>query len=103
MISLEGDPFMIIAELPPNEQERLATLYKLNLLDTPTEERFDRITRTAARLFNVPIALISFIDLNRQWFKSCFGVNFGEIARDYSFCAHALLDDEVLVIRDTLN
>src|SRR5690349_14591825 len=94
---------MSIAELPPNEPERLATLHKLNVLDTPVEERFDRITRTAARLFNTPIALISFIDFDRQWFKSCFGLNIGETSRDISFCAHAILDDEVLVIRDTMN
>src|SRR5262245_34570540 len=103
MIFRRGDHLMTVAELLPNEQERLTTLYKLNLLDTPSEERFDRITRIAARLFNSPIALISLIDFNRQWFKSCFGFNVTETPREISFCAHAILDDEVLVIRDTLN
>ena len=58
------------APLPPDEEQRLATLHGLNILDTKPEERFDRITRLAAAIFEVPVVLISFIDRDRQWFKS---------------------------------
>ncbi len=91
---------MIKAPLPPNEAERLATLRGLNILDTPPEERFDRITRTAKRLFDVPIVTISLIDAERQWFKSCLGLPIRETARDISFCAHGLLCKDVLVVED---
>lgn len=87
--------------LPENEAERLAALRALNILDTPSEERFDRITRTAKRLFNVPIALITLVDTNRQWFKSCYGLNIAETHRSVSFCAHAIVGDDALVIPDT--
>lgn len=61
---------MLEPPIPPDEQQRLAVLRSLHILDTPPEERFDRITRTAQRLFNVPIALISLVDAQRQWFNS---------------------------------
>lgn len=73
---------------------------KLNLLDTPAEDRFDRITRLAAMLLNVPIAYISLVDANRQFLKSCFGMPQGETSRDVAFCAHAILGDEALVVPD---
>lgn len=85
---------------PARERERLTALRALNLLDTPPEERFDRLTRLACQVFNVPIALISLVDANRQWFKSCQGIADGEAAREESFCAHAILHDEALVIHD---
>lgn len=72
------------------------------ILDTPPEERFDRVTRMARRLFGVPIALISLVDENRQWFKSCFGLDVSETERRISFCAHAILLDGALVIEDAL-
>ena len=84
------------------ERERLTALRALNLLDTAPEERFDRLTRLACQVFNVPIALISLVDANRQWFKSCQGIADGESAREESFCAHAILNDEALVINDAL-
>ena len=87
--------------IPHNEEERLNALRSLNVLDTPPEERFDRLTRLAKRMFDVPIALVSLVDENRQWFKSCVGVDASETARDISFCGHAILSDEVLVIPDT--
>ena len=61
---------MLEAELPENENERLHLLYGLNILDTPVEERFDRITRLVCNILDVPIAAISLIDEHRQWFKS---------------------------------
>ncbi|MFC5398568.1 sensor domain-containing diguanylate cyclase [Undibacterium jejuense] len=71
------------------------------MLDTGPEERFDRITRMAKRIFNVPIALVSLVDENRQWFKSCDGLNVKETDRQVSFCAHAILEQNTLVIHDT--
>jgi len=92
---------MIKPEIPANEPQRLETLRGLGILDTPAEERFDRITRMAKRLFNVPIALVSLVDENRQWFKSCMGVPVCETGRDISFCGHAILGDITFYIEDT--
>ncbi len=91
------------APLPANEEQRLRTLHSLALLDTPAEERFDRITRLAARLFNIPIALITLVDAERQWFKSRFGESMTQTPREQSFCAHAILDSETFVVNDALN
>tara|TARA_R110001583_G_scaffold16518_13_gene67657 strand:+ start:1037 stop:2023 length:987 start_codon:yes stop_codon:yes gene_type:complete len=91
---------VIAPEIPVNDVERLKTLRALNILNTPMEERFDRITRMARRLFNVPIALVSLIDEDRQWFKSCMGLDVRETPRDISFCGHAILDDSILVVPD---
>lgn len=89
-------------DLPANEAQRLFALRSLNVLDTPNEERFDRITRMAQRLFNVDIAVVSLVDTNRQWFKSCIGLDATETSRDVSFCGHAILDDAVMVIENAL-
>lgn len=88
--------------IPPNEQARVDTLRALNILDTPPEERFDRITRLARRLFDVPMALVSLVDANRQWFKSCMGLPVTQTSRDISFCGHAILGDDVFIVPDTL-
>ena len=87
---------------PVNESERLAALRSLGLLDSPPEQRFNRITRTAARIFDVPIALVSLVDAERQWFKSRYGLHAGETPRSVSFCGHAILQDGALVIEDAL-
>ena len=71
---------------PDDEAVRLKTLQSLKLLDTAPEERFDRLTRLARRLFDVPIALVSLVDTNRQWFKSRSGMNISETPRAISFC-----------------
>lgn len=89
-------------DTPQDEQARLEALQSLSILDTPPEERFDRLTRMAKRLFGVPIALVSLVDENRQWFKSCFGLNVSETSRDISFCGHAILGDDLFVIPDTI-
>ncbi|MES2532179.1 MAG: sensor domain-containing diguanylate cyclase [Pseudomonadota bacterium] len=93
---------MLAPALPPDEATRVATLRSLNILDTSAEERFDRLTRLAKRLFGVPIALVSLVDADRQWFKSCFGLSATETSRDISFCGHAILDDDILMIPDAL-
>ena len=93
---------MLEAPFPSDEQQRLAVLRNLHILDTPPEERFDRITRTAQRLFNAPIVLISLIDAQRQWFKSCQGLPVSETPRSISFCSHAILADTPLIIPDVL-
>ncbi len=89
-------------DFPANEQERLADLRSLQILDTPAEERFDRVTRMAMRLFGVPIATVSLVDENRQWFKSCFGLDISETERRFSFCGHAILQNEALVVEDAM-
>ena len=86
--------------IPQNERERLAALNALDLLDTPSEERFDRLTRLAKQLFGVPIALVSLIDMDRQWFKSKQGLDACETGRDISFCGHAVLSDAIFEITD---
>lgn len=91
---------MITAPIPANEPQRLNALRSLNLLDSEVEERFDRITRLAKRLFDVPIAVVSLVDAERQWFKSSYGVSIRETPREHSFCAHAILEQDVLVISD---
>ncbi len=88
-------------DTPKNEDTRLKNLRALNILDTPPEERFDRLTRLAKRTFDVPIAMVSLIDANRQWFKSCVGLSVRETARDISFCGHTILGSEVFMIEDT--
>jgi diguanylate cyclase (GGDEF)-like protein len=92
---------MLTPPIPINEKARLKSLKSLNVLDTPPEERFDRLTRMAQRIFGVPIALVSLVDENRQWFKSCMGLSARETPRDISFCGHSILGDEVFVIQDT--
>jgi diguanylate cyclase (GGDEF)-like protein len=88
--------------LPENESERLRSLRALNLLDTPPEERFDRLTRVARRLFDAPIALMSLVDEDRQWFKSRPGLDFPQTPREHSFCAHAILDEGAFIVPDAL-
>jgi diguanylate cyclase (GGDEF)-like protein len=88
---------------PANEPARLASLRSLSILDTPAEERFDRLTRLARRLFGVPIALVTLVDSERQWFKSCVGLDVSETPRDVSFCGHAILSDDLLLVDDARN
>lgn len=87
-------------EIPENEESRLKALRSLDILDTASEERFDRLTRIAKRMFDVPIALISLVDENRQWFKACIGLDVKETGRDVSFCGHTILGNDVFIIED---
>ena len=87
-------------EIPENEDLRVKSLISLNLLDTAPEERFNRIVRMAKRMFDVPVAFVSLIDAERQWFKASDGLEFHEIPRDHSICAHAILGDDVFMLTD---
>jgi diguanylate cyclase (GGDEF)-like protein len=91
---------MIAASKPPDEDRRLAALHALSLLDSEPEERFDRITRLAQRVFGTSIATFSLVDADRQWFKSEVGASGKEDPRDVSFCAHAILEPDTTVIED---
>ncbi len=91
------------ANLPEFEEQRIKALHDLEILDTPPEERFDRITKIAQILFDVPIALVSLVDTNRQWFKSCIGLTARETPRSMSFCSHAILEEDVMTIEDAKN
>jgi GGDEF domain-containing protein len=87
-------------DLPQNEKSRLAALSALNILDTPPERRFDRLTEMTKQILDVPVAVISLVDKNRQWFKSCIGLDVSETPRDISFCGHAIHSDELFIIPD---
>jgi GAF domain-containing protein len=89
------------ARNPEDEEKRLAVLHRLGILDTAPEERFDRITRIAAHAFGVPIAFVSLVDRDRQWFKSRIGVTVTETPREVSLCAHAILLGRPLIVTDT--
>lgn len=86
--------------MDPNEPRRLESLRSLKLIDTPPEERFDRITRLAQRTFGVPIVLITFIDERRVWFKSRIGLEESEVPRDGSFCEETLACEGLLIVPD---
>lgn len=91
---------MIPAPAAADEQDRLADLQALRLLDTPREERFDAIVRLAAQVLGVPIAYIALVDSDRQWFKAKCGLTTDETGRDVSFCGHAILQDDPLIVPD---
>ncbi|WP_188703405.1 PAS domain S-box protein [Silvimonas iriomotensis] len=91
---------MIAPSLHPEEKARLEALQTMCVLDTPPVHELDRITRMASRLFDVPIALVSLVDTNRQWFKSRVGLDASETPRDISFCGHAILAPGALVVRN---
>jgi diguanylate cyclase (GGDEF)-like protein len=85
---------------PIDETARLMSLHSLRILDTPSEERYDRLTRMARRFFGVQIALVSLVDSDRQWFKSKQGLDACETSRAISFCGHAILSREPLIVND---
>ena len=88
--------------LPPDDENaRLKALHELDVLDTPAEEAFDNITRLVSSTLKTPVAVISLVDENRQWFKSCFGANLRETSREVAFCAHVIHSDDLFVVEDT--
>ncbi|HEY0160130.1 MAG TPA: PAS domain S-box protein [Thermoanaerobaculia bacterium] len=88
------------APLPANEQARLATLHRYQILDSEREAEYDDLTRIAAQVCGTPIALISLIDSERQWFKSRIGIDAAETPRDQAFCAYAIHETSTLVVPD---
>lgn len=95
-----GSPYLV-APRPASEPERLAALRSLELLDTPAEERFDVLTRLAAKLFQVPICYVALVEDERQWFKSRIGLQECQTSRQVAFCSHTILRHEPLIIPDT--
>ena len=93
---------MVSAPLPKNESARLEALRQYEILDTDPEEVFDDITRLAAYVCETPIAVISLVDRERQWFKARHGLGPAETSRDCAFCAHAILEETPMVIPDAL-
>jgi GAF domain-containing protein len=93
---------MTQAAIPSDEKERLEVLRAYSILDTASEQVFDDITRLASEVCQTPISLLSFIDQNRQWFKSNVGLSTKETGRDIALCAHAILQDDLFIVPDTL-
>lgn len=95
---------MRIPQPPANEAQRLNQLREMNLLNTPAEERFDRLTRLARRLFDAPVVLINLVEASLLWSKSMSGDYAGTgISRNTSFCGHTILQDEIMVVENTLS
>ncbi|HWY80253.1 MAG TPA: ATP-binding protein [Candidatus Sulfotelmatobacter sp.] len=92
---------MLRTSISENEKERLDSLHNLDILDTPPAKRFDLITKTATRLFHVPISTLTVMDAKREWFKSSQGLSMHEEDRAISFCGHTLLSNKIFVISDT--
>src|SRR5690348_4412197 len=90
----------MIAPVPRNESKRLNVLWQYDVLDTVPEEVFDDLTDLASHICEAPIALISLVDEDRQWFKSRIGISLKETCRDVSFCAHAIVNDGLFVVPD---
>jgi GAF domain-containing protein len=90
----------MIPPKPKNEVRRLKVLWQYDVLDTVPEAVFDELTSLAALICDAPIALITLIDENRQWFKSKVGVNLSETSRDISFCAHAIVKQDLMIVPD---
>jgi len=93
---------MQTAPIPDNEKERLESVHELALLDTKPEERFDALTKEATEKLHAPISTLTIVDENREWFKSCQGLDQKEGDRAISFCGHALLASVLFIIEDTL-
>ena len=93
---------MIAPVIPENEVERMNELYKYELLDTLYEDEFQDIVLLASRICNVPISLITLVDMNRQWFKAKLGLDARETARNISFCGHAINQDDLFEVEDAV-
>lgn len=90
------------APVPIDDAQRVCAVEGLNLLDTASEERFDRITKEVVVRFSVPISTITLVDKDREWFKSVQGLQNREGDRSTSFCGHALMSEVIMVVNDTL-
>lgn len=92
-----------LPDMKTNEIERINALYKYELLDTPPDGNFNRLAELAAKIFNVPIAIVSLVDVDRIWFKSHYGLNIEQIDREPGLCSSAILSDDVYLIEDARN
>ena len=90
----------MVSKISRHEKQRLKVLWQYDVLDTVPEEMFDDLTELAAGICEAPIALISLVDEDRQWFKSKVGVSIGETSRDVSFCAHAIRQEGLFIVPD---
>ena len=93
---------MLAAPIPANDAQRLHALRELLILDTPPEQRFDRIVQFAAEEFDMPIVLVSLVDAHRQWFKARVGLDACETDRESSFCGHAIHRPELFIVENAL-
>jgi len=94
---------MLPAPIPEDDSARVESLQRMLQSCLPNEEELDRVTRTAQRLFGAPIVLVTLVDRDRQWFKSCIGLTVRETPRAISFCGHAIVQDEPLIVEDALS
>lgn len=92
--------YAMLVDAPSDDESRVRSLCALGILDTPPDERFDRLTRLAAALFAVPIALVSLVDRDRQWFKSSVGLDVPSTPRDVAFCSHTVQSGALMVVTD---
>ncbi len=93
---------MLNAPVPTDEDKRIEAVHRLAILDTKPEERFDVLTKEVVKKLNVSMAMVTILDTNREWFKSCVGLDKKEGDRAASFCGHALLAKNIFVVEDTL-
>jgi signal transduction histidine kinase len=93
---------MVEPAIPDTEAQRLASLERYAVMDTPNEVAFERMVRLVARIFEVPVAMVTFIGRDRQWFKACIGTDLRENTRALSFCSYTILTDGVMVVPDAL-
>ena len=100
-MTIQRSPDYTPPALPSDEAKRLEALHRLGILDTPPEPRFDRFTQMMQAIFDVPIALVSLVDADRQWFKSRVGIDACSTDRSASFCGHAVAANDELVVEDT--
>ena len=91
---------LVKAPIPQNETERLAELHRYGVLDTAPEFAYDQLAELAASICGTPVAVVSLIDADRQWFKSKFGLDIHQTSRDAAFCAHTILGSELVVVPD---
>lgn len=99
-VAAAGDSILAKSPISGDETMRLQSRHALKVLDVDPDERFDRFKRLACKVFDVPVALVSLIDRERQWFKSRYGIDVKEVPREGSFCGHEIASDDVLVVTD---